>query len=223
MIVRVRRGRRSGIRASTDCAQPWRFSCELPPVEEDHRFAGGQFLGYLTNRCQGGRWQPVEQVIGDGFPVPVSHLRPRGRLPGRSRRLPGLPGPGQRGRGRRGLVRRCGAGRQLRAAARWRWWRPSADRSAGWGRRCLSSPAWVKASWISWKNSGSRDGATVATAWRRAGSDRAGMGISGSSPCGSSAVIQPASSHVQQQNKPCHAAGAGSGYPLARTLAERSR
>jgi len=30
------------------------------PVEEDHRFADGQFLGYLTDRCQGGRWQPVE-------------------------------------------------------------------------------------------------------------------------------------------------------------------
>jgi hypothetical protein len=28
---------------------------ELPPVEEDHRFADGQFLGYLTDRCQGGR------------------------------------------------------------------------------------------------------------------------------------------------------------------------
>ena len=43
------------------------LACELPPVEEDHRFAGGQVLGYLTDRCQGGRWQPVEQVIGDGF------------------------------------------------------------------------------------------------------------------------------------------------------------
>src|ERR1700729_3733523 len=68
------------------------------------------------------------------------------------------------------------------------------------GKTLSSSPAWVKASWISWKNSGSRDGATVATAWRSAGSDRAGMGINGSSPCGYSAVIQPASSHVQQQN-----------------------
>src|ERR1700751_4284628 len=59
------------------------------------------------------------------------------------------------------------------------------------GKTLSSSPAWVKASWIPWKNSGSRDGATVATAWRRAGSDKAGMGISGSSPCGYSAVIQP--------------------------------
>jgi hypothetical protein len=33
----------------------------------------------------------------------------------------------------------------------------------------------------------------------------AGMGINGSSPCGCSAVIQPASSHVQQQNKQGHA------------------
>jgi hypothetical protein len=39
------------------------------------------------------------------------------------------------------------------------------------------------------QDSGSRDGATVATAWRRAGSVRAGMGINGSSPCGYSAVI----------------------------------
>jgi len=98
--------------------------------------------------------------------VPVSHLRPRGKLPGRSRRLPGLPGPGQRGRGRRGLVRRRGAGRRPRAAARWRWRRPSAGRSGGWGRRRLRL-----------------------------------------APCGYSAVIQPASSHIQQQNKPCHASG----------------
>ena len=42
-------------RASLDGAQPWRFACELPPVEEDHRFADGQFLGHLTDRCQGGR------------------------------------------------------------------------------------------------------------------------------------------------------------------------
>ena len=147
-----------------------------------------EFLGYLTERCQGGRRQRVEQVVGDRFPVPVSHPGPRGRPPGRSRRLPGLPGPGQRGRGRRGLVRRRGAARRPRAAARWRWRRPSAGRSGGWGRRCPRR-CWVKASWISWKNSGSRDGATVATAWRRAGSDRAGMGINGSSPCGCSAVI----------------------------------
>ena len=33
------------------------------------------------------------------------------------------------------------------------------------GKTLSSSPAWVKASWISWKNSGSRDGATVATAF----------------------------------------------------------
>jgi hypothetical protein len=82
-------------RASLDGAQPRRLACEVPPVEEDHRFADGQFLGYLTDRCQRGRWQPVEQVIGDRFPVPLSHPRPRGRPPGRSRRLPGLPGPGQ--------------------------------------------------------------------------------------------------------------------------------
>ena len=55
-------------RASLDGAQPRRLACELTPVEEDHRFADGQFLGYLTDRCQGGRWQAVEQVIGDGFP-----------------------------------------------------------------------------------------------------------------------------------------------------------
>ncbi len=54
-------------RASLDGAQPRRLACELPPVEEDHRFADGQVLGYLTDRCQGGRWQLVEQVIGDGF------------------------------------------------------------------------------------------------------------------------------------------------------------
>ena len=42
-------------RASLDGAQPRRLACELPPVEEDHRFADGQFLGYLTDRCQGGR------------------------------------------------------------------------------------------------------------------------------------------------------------------------
>ena len=51
-------------RASLDGAQPRRLASELPPVEEDHRFADGQFLGYLTDRCQGGRWQPVEYVIG---------------------------------------------------------------------------------------------------------------------------------------------------------------
>jgi hypothetical protein len=28
--------------------------------EEDHRFADSQFLGYLTDRCQGGRWELVE-------------------------------------------------------------------------------------------------------------------------------------------------------------------
>src|ERR1700722_250140 len=83
------------------------------------------------------------------------------------------------------------------------------------GKILSSSPAWVKASWISRKNSGSRDGATVATAWRRAGSDRAGMGISGSPPCGYSAVIQPASSHIQQQ-KTVPRLGAESGYSLAR-------
>ena len=58
--------------ASLDGAQPWRLACELPPVEEDHRFADGQFLGRLTDRCQGGRWQSVEQVIGDGLPVPAT-------------------------------------------------------------------------------------------------------------------------------------------------------
>jgi hypothetical protein len=42
-------------RASLDGAQPRRVACELPPVEEDHRFADGQFLGDLTDRCQGGR------------------------------------------------------------------------------------------------------------------------------------------------------------------------
>jgi hypothetical protein len=47
-------------RASLDGAQPRRLARELPSVEEDHRFADGQFLGYLTDRCQGGRWQPVE-------------------------------------------------------------------------------------------------------------------------------------------------------------------
>ena len=123
-------------RASLDGAQSRRLACELPPVEEDHRFADGQFLGYLTDRCQGGRWQPVEQVIGDEFPMPLSHPRPRSRPPGRCRRLPELPDPGQRGQGRRGLVRRRGAGRRPRGAARWRWRRPSAGRSGGWGRRC---------------------------------------------------------------------------------------
>ena len=86
-------------RVSLDSAQPRRLACELPRVEEDHRFADGEFPGYLTDRCQGGRWQAVEQVIGDGFPVPVSHPRPRGRPPGRSRRLfAGLPNvlPGER-------------------------------------------------------------------------------------------------------------------------------
>jgi hypothetical protein len=29
--------------------------------------------GYLTGRRQRGGWQPVEQVIGDEFPAPVSH------------------------------------------------------------------------------------------------------------------------------------------------------
>ena len=38
---------------------------------------------------------------------------------------------------------------------------------------------------------------TVATAWRRAGSDRAGMGINGSSPVGAQQSSQPASFHVQ--------------------------
>ena len=42
-----------------------------------------------------------------------------------------------------------------------------------------------------------------------------GMGINGSSPCGYSAVIQPASSRVQQQNKPSHASRRSS--PFART------
>jgi hypothetical protein len=47
-------------RASLDGAQPRRLACELPPVEEDHRFADGQFHGYLADRGQGGRRQPVE-------------------------------------------------------------------------------------------------------------------------------------------------------------------
>src|ERR1700722_2008499 len=70
------------------------------------------------------------------------------------------------------------------------------------GKTLSSSPAWVKASWISWKNSGSRDGATVATAWRRAGSDRAGMGINGSSPAGTQQSSQPAASHVHPPRVP---------------------
>jgi hypothetical protein len=46
--------------ASLDGAQPRRLAGELPPAEEDHRFADGQFLGYLADRGQGGRRQPVE-------------------------------------------------------------------------------------------------------------------------------------------------------------------
>src|SRR3984957_15677239 len=80
------------------------------------------------------------------------------------------------------------------------------------GKTLSSSPAWAKASWISWKNSGSRDGATVAAAWRRAGSDRAGMGISGSLPCGFSAVISARLLSRQQQDKPYQALEAVSGY-----------
>ena len=44
------------------------------------------------------------------------------------------------------------------------------------GKTLSSSPAWVKASWISWKNSGSRDGATVATAWAQSGERQSGHG-----------------------------------------------
>jgi hypothetical protein len=51
--------------------QPRWLAGELPSVEEDHRFADGQFLGYLTGRCQGSWGQFVEQVTGDGLPVPV--------------------------------------------------------------------------------------------------------------------------------------------------------
>ena len=55
-------------RPSLDGAQPRRLARELSPVEEDHRLADGQFPGHLTDRCRGGMWQPVEQVIGDGVP-----------------------------------------------------------------------------------------------------------------------------------------------------------
>jgi len=60
--------------------------------------------------------------------------------------------------------------------------------------------AGLKASWISWKNSGSRDGATAATACRRASSVSAGMGMSGSSPCVCSAVIYDPSSRIQEKD-----------------------
>ena len=66
-----------------------RLAGELPPVEEDHRFADGQFLGYLTDRRQGGRRQLVEHVIGDRFPVPLS---PRDLAVGGLDDLGGFPG-----------------------------------------------------------------------------------------------------------------------------------
>jgi hypothetical protein len=61
-----------------------------------------------------------------------------------------------------------------------------------------SAPGRPKASWISWKNSGGREGTTATTACRSASRVSAGMGISGSSPCTCSAVIRGASSRIQE-------------------------
>jgi hypothetical protein len=74
-----------------DGVQPWRFAGELPPVEGDHRFADGQFRGYLTYFCQGGRWQLVEQVIGDGLLVSVRLPVGVARAPGRGKGTRAIP------------------------------------------------------------------------------------------------------------------------------------
>src|SRR5260370_37324779 len=88
------------------------------------------------------------------------------------------------------------------------------------GKTLSSSPAWVKASWISWKNSGSRDGATAATAWRSAASDRGGIAINGSAPCGHSAAIQLASAYAQHyENRPPPLASAALLAPAASSFA----
>jgi hypothetical protein len=104
--------------------------------EEDRRFADGQFLGYLTDGCQRRRWRPSSRSSVTSFQC---HSATRDLAVDRLDDLGGFPNcqnPGQAGRERRGLVWRREAGRQPRAVARWRWWRPSAGRSGGWGRRC---------------------------------------------------------------------------------------
>jgi len=64
-------------RASLDGAQPRRLACELPPVEEDHRFADGQFLGYLTDRCQGGSRRRVRAgMLRLGSALPAGEAEP---------------------------------------------------------------------------------------------------------------------------------------------------
>jgi len=86
-----------------------RFSGALLPARnrthtnKEGRWPGDSRRRDETGGLAGGRQSSRSSVTG--FPVPVSHPRP-----GRSRRLPELPGPGQRGQGRRGLVRRRGAG-----------------------------------------------------------------------------------------------------------------
>ena len=65
-----------------------------------------------------------------------SHPRPRGKPPGRSRRLTGWPVPGRQRRGQRVRARRRAGARPPKADAQSRSWHPSADRSAGPGKRC---------------------------------------------------------------------------------------
>ena len=128
------------------------------PVEE-YRFADGQFPGYLTDHWQDGRWQSVEQVIGSGSRA--ARDLAVGRLDDRSGFADCLvPDSGVGiGQGSFGDVE-PGGDRG-----------PPLDGDGGApalvevaDREDAVLVAWVKASWISWKNSGSRDGATAATA-----------------------------------------------------------
>ena len=72
--------------ASLDGAQPRRLVCELPPVEEDHRFADGQFLGYLTLVHTGGvdsppsPWADSVADVADMLGSVVGCSGPRGEF-----------------------------------------------------------------------------------------------------------------------------------------------
>jgi hypothetical protein len=160
-------------RAAPDGPHCWRITGEPWPCRKiiDSRTTG--FLGAFADCFRSGSRQPVEQVIGDGFPVSVSRPRPRGRPLGRSRRLPVWARPGASVSGSSNV---CSAACRRAASEGRRSMAMAMAMAAGQrGKTCwaVKTLSWSPA-WISWKDSGSRDGATTATAWRRASSVRAG-------------------------------------------------
>ena len=195
-------------RSSLDRAQSRRLSCELSSVEEDHRFADGQFLGYLTDRCQGGRWQPSSRssVTGSQCQSAIRDL-----AVGRLDDLGGFPDclvPDSGVRVGEGPFGGVEPGGDQEAAARWRQRRPSAGRRWRMGRT-LSSITSLGEGVLDFleelRQPGRRDlGDRLAQS--RGATGRA-WGSTARHPRGAQQSSQPASSHVQQQNKPCHASG----------------